>query len=57
MAGETTVSIQIGVALVLFLVLLVLWFAVPKAREVIEAAFYCAGLSWFALQLFLRFHA
>lgn len=48
-------TIEIGVALVVCLVLLVLWFAVPKAQAVITAAFYCAGVTWFALQLFLRF--
>lgn len=46
-------NVELGLALVLVLVLMVLWFAVPKSREVITAAVYCMAAVWLAFALFL----
>lgn len=49
-------SLSIAWPLVLFLILLVLYFAAPKSRDVIVGIFYCSGAVWFMSQLFLAFH-
>lgn len=50
-------DIAVGVALVLFLVLMVIWFAVKEeGPKIITASAYCLACVWLAMQLFLRLH-
>ena len=46
-------TIAIGVALVLFLVLMAIWFVLPSGKELIQAALWCLAVTWLMIQLFL----